>query len=105
MATKVLNLDKLRIAREVIINGVTFKVLPLTVREFIETEGLEKKLEAMTPMERMKTVVEFVGKHLADFGDEKVADMDLEMLLAVAQFLRGSDDNTEAKTEGNAPAQ
>ncbi|MDX5368160.1 MAG: hypothetical protein LPL29_02185 [Alphaproteobacteria bacterium] len=99
--TQVLNLDSLKVTKEVVFGGKTRQVRSLTVKQFIESRDFDEKMKTADSAGQVDLLVEFAMKHI-DAEKDELLQLDLAQLTALLSFIRGTDAADEAGvTEGN----
>lgn len=88
----ILNLDELRVSRNVVIGGRTRVLKNMTVEQFLQAGDVERKLEeADSERARIPILVDLIAGHLDDTPREEILGLDLEQLLALLAFIRGTE--------------
>ena len=102
---KVLNLDKLSAAnkRELIIGGMSYPILEMTVTNFIETTKKAQEISE-APMEvQIEATIELVLRSVPSITAEQLRGIPLEQLKAIVAFVRGEDDIPGVESDEAAP--
>jgi len=103
--TKVLNLDNLAEGkeRELVLFGKTYKVLGMTVANFIATtKAAEKLTDESTFAEQVEATVETIQRAVPGIEREVLLTLSLEQLRAVIEFVRGEEpEGAEPVVEGD----
>lgn len=89
---KVLNLDKLvpNEGRELVIAGVTYPVLGMTVGNFIQTTRAAEKMGENTSIaDQIEATVEMILRSVPSIPREVLAQLSLEQLQTIVAFVRG----------------
>lgn len=89
---KVLNLDKLvpNEGRELVIAGVSYPVIGMTVANFIETTRVAEKMTAETSIaDQIEATVEMILRSVPSIPREVLAQLSLEQLQTIVAFVRG----------------
>jgi len=98
---KVLNLDKLALdqGRELVIAGVSYPVLGMTVENFIETTRVAEKMNAETSIaDQIEATVEMILRSVPSISRQVLGQLSLEQLQTIVAFVRG--DAVDGAEEG-----
>lgn len=96
----ILNLDSLKVIRKVILNGKERSLRSMTVGEFIDAAGVEEALQGKSGTEQITALVEQLMKYMDDTTEDELKGMEIEQLLALMQFVRGTDVAANGQPQG-----
>lgn len=100
---KLLNVDSLSKTedRELTIGGKTYKVLPLTVENFIETvKAAERIKEDSSLSTQLAETLSMITRTVPGIKGDTLQKLSLDQLKAVAAFVRGEDEGAEDTEAG-----
>lgn len=107
---KILNLDKLMTprtkVRELVIAGIAYAVVPMSVAAFIDTtRTVERLKEGSTIAEQLEATIDMILHCVPGLAREVLTAFDLEKLDMIAVFARGDDvDDQEETSEEDGAA-
>ena len=93
---KILNLDKLATAhqgRELIMGGIAYPVVPMSVNNFVETTNAIDRLSQgnASPAEQIIATVDMICRSVPTLPRDGLQNYPLETLTPIAAFVRGED--------------
>lgn len=94
---KILNLDKLVTSdeklRELVVAGVGYPIVPMSVANFIETTRSVERLmlPGTTVADQIEATMDMIGRSIPTLPREVLCAFDLEKLDMIATFARGED--------------
>jgi len=109
---KILNLDALSAneeARELVIKGVTYPVIEMSVANFIETTRAAEKLsDAASIVDQIEATIDMIIRCVPTLPREALGGLTLEKLRSITAFVRGDNEQADTvpadKAEDGTPA-
>jgi hypothetical protein len=86
---KVVNLNKFKNAQQVELDGKTYSVRGLKVKEYMSGEFDVLTSEGKTPKENLETMINFLLK-VTDIPKEVLEDQELQVLTALVELSNGT---------------